>query len=202
MYESHHKLFLLIFALATSLPGVFAQKAAIKSNLLYDATTSLNLGLEVGLGERSTLDISGNINPWTFSGNRKMKHWLLQPEYRIWSCSRFSGTFWGFSTHLAQYNFGGMLPWGFHSGKMFGTIENRQILDNRYEGWLAGGGVSYGYHWIIGRRWGIEATIGAGYAYLRYDKFACGQCGEKRGNESKHYFGPTKAGLSLIYMIK
>ena len=202
MYESHHKLFLLIFALATSLPGVFAQKAAIKSNLLYDATTSLNLGLEVGLGERSTLDISGNINPWTFSGNRKMKHWLLQPEYRIWTCSRFSGAFWGFSTHLAQYNFGGMLPWGFHSGKMFGTIENRQILDNRYEGWLAGGGVSYGYHWMLSPRWNLEASIGAGYARIHYDKYPCTNCGTKLDEGKYNYWGVTKAAVSLIYIIK
>ena len=196
------KLLLLVFLCGVCLSRLVGQELALKTNLLYDATTSLNFGVEFGLGERTTLDLSGNINPWTFSDNRKMKHWLVQPEFRIWTCTRFIGGFWGFSTHYAQYNFGGMLPWGFNSGKMFGTIENKQILNHRYEGWLAGGGISYGYHWILGKRWGCEATLGVGYAYMKHDKFPCEKCGQKLDNESKHYFGPTKAGISLIYMIK
>ena len=40
---------------------------AVKSNLLYDATTTMNLGIEFGLAPKWTLDISGNYNPWTFS---------------------------------------------------------------------------------------------------------------------------------------
>lgn len=57
-----------------------APKIAVKTNLLYDATSTFNLGFEFGLGKKWTLDVSGNYNPWTFSENRKMKHWLIQPE--------------------------------------------------------------------------------------------------------------------------
>lgn len=39
-----------------------AQKWVVKSNLLYDATTTLNLGVEVGLAPKWTLDVSGNYN--------------------------------------------------------------------------------------------------------------------------------------------
>lgn len=182
--------------------NAFAQKWAVKTNLLYDATSTFNLGTEFALGEKTTLDISGNYNPWTFSDNRKMKHYLVQPEFRMWTCSRFSGGFWGIHAHYGGYNWGGMLPWGFNSGKMFGAIENPTILHHRYQGWLAGAGIGYGYHWILGNRWGIEAEIGAGYAYLQYDKYPCEKCGRIEGSESKHYFGPTKASVSLIFMIK
>lgn len=105
-----------------------APKIAVKTNLLYDATSTFNLGFEFGLGKKWTLDVSGNYNPWTFSENRKMKHWLIQPEIRWWICRRFSGHFLGLHSHYAQYNMGGMLPWGFNSGKMFGSIENPNIL--------------------------------------------------------------------------
>ncbi|WP_044266811.1 DUF3575 domain-containing protein [Bacteroides timonensis] len=196
------KFFILAFCFLGTCTGVFSQEVAIKSNLLYDATTTLNLGVEVGLGSRTSIEVSGNYNPWTFPGNRKMKHWLIQPEFRFWTCSRFSGHFWGIHAHYAQYNWGGMLPWGFDSGKMFGSIENEDIMNHRYEGWLAGGGISYGYHWIIGKRWGLEAEIGAGYAYLKYDKFRCEKCGDKLGNNHKNYWGPTKAAVTLIYLIK
>ena len=41
----------------------YAQKVAVKTNLLYDATTTMNLGLEIGLGKKWSLDLSGNYNP-------------------------------------------------------------------------------------------------------------------------------------------
>ena len=37
-----------------------AQKVALKSNLLYDATTTMNLGLEFGLARKWTLDVPGS----------------------------------------------------------------------------------------------------------------------------------------------
>lgn len=182
--------------------SAFAQKVGVKTNLLYDATTTMNLGVEIGLASKWTLDISGNYNPWQFSDNRKMKHWLVQPELRYWTCERFSGHFFGIHGHYTQYNMGGMLPWGFRSGKMLGLIESKTMQQYRYQGWAAGGGVSYGYQWILGNHWGVEATIGVGYAYLNYDKYPCEKCGIKIKSSHKNYFGPTKAGITLIYMIK
>ena len=89
-----------------------AQEFAVKSNLLYDMTSTINLGVEYGLSPRWTLEVSGNYNAWTFSGNKKMKLWMLQPGVRYWTCSRFSGHF--LEGHLlgGEYNYGGMLPFG------------------------------------------------------------------------------------------
>ena len=42
----------------------YAQKVALKSNLLYDATATMNLGLEFGLARKWTLDIPVNYHPW------------------------------------------------------------------------------------------------------------------------------------------
>ena len=38
-----------------------AQKVALKSNLLYDATTTMNLGLEFGLARKWTLDVPEDV---------------------------------------------------------------------------------------------------------------------------------------------
>lgn len=181
--------------------SIYGQKVAVKTNLLYDATSTLNLGFEFGLSKKWTLDVSGNYNPWEFGENRKMKHWLVQPEMRYWLCEKFNGHFFGLHAHGGQYNWGGMLPWGFRNGKMFG-IENRNIQEHRYEGWLVGAGLSYGYQWILGKRWSLEASLGIGYAYLDYTKYKCEKCGEKIGDGHKNYFGPTKAAVSIIYIIK
>lgn len=161
---------------------------AVKTNLLYDLA-GFNLGTEFRIGSRYTLDISANYNPFKFNNNRKFKHIVAQPELRRWLCEPFYGHFFGMHGHVGEYNVGN-IPF----------ID--PFRDHRYRGWLAGGGFSYGYHWLLGNRWSLEATIGFGYTYLEYDKFECAECGAKLKSDNRHYIGPTKAGISLIYIIK
>ena len=82
------------------------------------------------------------------------------------------------------------------------TYEVKGSKEYRFEGYGYGGGISYGYNFFLGIRWSIEANLGIGYARLHYDKYKCQKCGEKIGTESRNYFGPTKAGISLIYYLK
>ena len=75
--------FLLAFATGVNAQKqrtqTYLPKIAIKTNALYWATSTPNLGLEIGLAKKLTLDISGNYNPWKFSDNKQLKHWLVQP---------------------------------------------------------------------------------------------------------------------------
>ena len=47
--------------------------------------------------------------------------------------------------------------------------------------------------------WGAEFSVGAGYAYLLYDKFYNIHNGAQFGTGEKHYFGLTKLGASVYY---
>ncbi len=174
-----------------------AQKAALKSNLLYDATTTINLGLEFALSPKWTLDLSGNYNGWTFSDNRKWKHWMVQPEARYWFCNKMQGHFIGLHAMGGQYNMGNIdLDFNF-----LGTNFSK-LKDYRYEGWAVGAGLAYGYAWTLSKHWNLEAEIGLGWAYTRYDKFECKNCGEKvESDKSHHYVGPTKAAVNLVYVF-
>ena len=67
---------------------------------------------------------------------------------------------------------------------------------------LYGAGLSYGYQWLIGKRWNLEATVGLGYARLWDRKYPIAECGEVIRTRSRNYFGPTKIGLALIFIIK
>lgn len=51
-----------------------AQNVALKTNVLYDATATVNAGVEFSVAPKWTMDISGNHNGWNFSDNRKWKH--------------------------------------------------------------------------------------------------------------------------------
>lgn len=84
----------------------YAQKVAVKTNLLYDATTTMNLGLEIGLGKKWSLDLSGNYNPWKFDDETRLRHWGVQPELRYWLCEKFNGSFSGSARTLRQIQCG------------------------------------------------------------------------------------------------
>lgn len=57
------KLYVFLFLGLFSM-GAKCQEVALKSNLLYDVFATLNAGVEVGLADRWTLDVSANYNGW------------------------------------------------------------------------------------------------------------------------------------------
>lgn len=174
-----------------------AQNVVVKTNLLYDITATANLGIEFKVAPKWTVDISGNLNAWTFSDNKKWKHWVLQPESRYWLCERFNGHFVGAHLVGGIYNMGNWNTDFTFLGTDFG-----QLKEHRYEGWLVGAGIAYGYHWMLGRHWSVEAEIGIGYVYTQADKYECPRCGEQlENNKPHHYVGPTKAAVNLIYVF-
>lgn len=60
-----------------------AQHVALKNNIVYDATATPNLGLEVGLGKKVTMDLSAGYNPFEFSNDKQFKHWLAHAGVRF-----------------------------------------------------------------------------------------------------------------------
>ena len=63
------KSIITVLTLTFLVPYLRAQDIAIKTNILYGALTyTPNLSLEVGIGKRSTLDLSGGYNPWNLNG--------------------------------------------------------------------------------------------------------------------------------------
>lgn len=158
-----------------------------------DATTTFNIATEIATGTKNTLDLYFNYNPWEFRDGKRFKHLMVQPEYRFWFCERFSGSFIGIHAHGGIFNVGGIdLPFGVWP----------KLKDYRYEGEFIGGGLSYGYQWVLGNHWNLEANIGAGYAYIHYDKYQCKNCGKRlKKDQHRHYVGPTKAAISLVYLF-
>lgn len=188
----------LVLCTAFSAVGARAQKAAIKTNLLYDiGAYTLNAGVEVGLAPRWTLDLSANYNGWTLSHDRRWKHWLVQPEARYWFCEATAGHFVALHALGGQYNVGN-IDLGFN---FLGT-NLKNLRDKRYEGWYAGAGIAYGYSWVINPHWNFEAELGIGWIYTRYDSYPCAECGYRLAHRKAHnYVGPTKAALNLVYVF-
>ena len=192
MIKSLKKILMVFVLFAGVATSAHAQSAAIKTNLLYGATATPNLQLEFGLNKKSTLELGAGVNWFEFNNNKKFKHILVQPEYRYWFCETFNGHFLGVHAHGAQFNVGG---WDIPVGRL------DAFKENRYEGYLYGGGLSWGYQWVLSPRWNFEASIGGGFARIHYDKYDCATCGTKQDEGKYNYWGVTKAALSLIYVI-
>ena len=71
------------------------QNIAVKSDLLTGMLSSPNLGVEVRLSERFTLETGFHYNPFPAGENKRWKHWFVQPELRYWMCQPYGGHFFG-----------------------------------------------------------------------------------------------------------
>ncbi len=173
-----------------------AQSAAIKTNLLYDATGTINLGLEVGLASRWTLDISGNYNDWEVLDNRSWRHYLVQPEVRYWFCDRFAGHFMGLHLHGGEVDF-----YNLDNGIKFLGSDFSILSDHQLKGWFVGAGIGYGYAFILGEHWNLELELGIGYAYTEYDTYSWPAKQKISDDRSHNYFGITKVAVGISYLF-
>ena len=200
------KIIFVLFAFFNFCVASNARKFAVKTNSLYLATATPNVGVEAAIGERWTVEIEGGYNPWTLDKdtNMKIKHWLVSPELRYWFCNSFQGHFVGINGNYTQFNIGGLpvaMPPVFISlGK--GGSSTPDLQKSRIQGWAVGAGLTYGYAFPIARRWNIEFTAGLGWWYAVFDQYESRKCGLFQETVHKHALGPTSLGISFIYMIR
>ena len=180
------RLWLIGFFCLICLPVLKAQHVALKTNTLYwMAGGSTNLEAEVALGRKTSLSLLGVYNPWTFKDDKMMHFAVVQPALKFWFCERFEGHFVGIHVHGAQFY-----------GDLMG------YADSRYDGYLAGAGISWGYDWILGKHWNMEFEIGAGINYTWYKRSDCVPCRKYTGLDMhKTFVSPTKVSLSFVYLL-
>lgn len=186
------KKIVFILLLMTNFTFAIQGQIAVKTNVLMDAFRLPNLGAEIGVSKKTTIDASFFYNPWKFSNDKQLKLFLAQPEFRYWLCDKFNGHFFGAHLMGGVYNVMGIKP-------PFALWDD--MKDYRYKGHLWGGGLTYGYQFILGKHWNLEAAIGFGYAYVTYKKYPCTSCPEMVEKSHKNYWGPTKAAINLIYLF-
>lgn len=217
--KSRNWLVTLTLLLGASLTSQ-AQDVALKTNLLGWASTTPNLGLEFGVGRKSTLQVFGDVNLWEFGEDKHFRVWTVMPEYRFWFCEKFGGSFIGIHALGGQYNaknvnfplrsliiMSDVTPTPDAEGvadpssaeKGWPDLTSAANKGRHAEGWYAGGGITYGYQWILSKHWNLEASLGVGYVYSRMDFY--GRCNRSIDKRELHYVGPTKAALSLMYIF-
>lgn len=162
----------------------------VKTNMLYDLGIVPNVGVEFYLGKN--FSIVGN---WMYSW------WKSDPK--AWYWRTYGGDL------AVRYWFGKKAnekPLQGHHVGLYGQIVTydfevggRGYLGDR---WSYGAGAEYGYSLPVARRLNIDFTLGVGYLggefkeYLPIDGHYVWQVTKHR-----HWFGPTKAEISLVWLL-
>ena len=165
---------------------------AVKTNLLADLVTAVNLGVEVPLGE----DFSVNAHftfPWWTAGPYGNKYALqlldAEGELRWWFAKgeeRFEGHYVALQGSGGKFD----LQWG------------RDIGCYQCYNW--GVGLSYGYAMSLGKHLNMEFALTLGYLAIDYQHYVPSPDWSVllRDNAKAgvlHYFGPTGLKVSLVY---
>lgn len=169
----------------------YRPKVALKTNVLYLATTTPNIAAEFYLAPQWTFNIAVGVNPWDLNDRKGgIRHALVQPEARYWFCNAFERHFVGLHGLYGSYQLSDI------------NLPVKDLTNKRYDGSGAGIGASYGYHMPLSPNWAMEFSAGLGYVRFNYKEYRCGECDNLKGKFKKNYFGPTKLAVSLVWMIK
>lgn len=172
--------------------------ASLKTNMLYDVLLVPNIGAEFYLGKGWSIAANGMYAWWSNKG--KHRYWRIyggEMAVRKWfgkaaAEKPLTGHHIGVYGQLLTFDFefGGK---GYMGGKPGGSLKDKLH-------WYAG--VEYGYSLPVARRLNIDFTLGVGYGGGTYYEYRPidGHYVWQATKERK-WFGPTKAEISLVWLI-
>ena len=171
---------------------------AVKTNLLYDAALIPNVGVEFHLKNNWSLSAGWMYGWWkkdrihwywrAYGGDIAVRKWLGKAAGE----KPLTGHHLGIYGQVLTYDFeaGGR---GYMGGEPGGTLFDRANF---------AGGVEYGYSLPVARRLNLDFTLGIGYMGGKYYEYKpIDDCYVWQATKQRHYFGPTKLEVSLVWLL-
>ena len=162
---------------------------AVKSNLLYDLATALNLEVEVPIGNHWSVMVE-DVFPWWETGNKYcFQLWEMGVEGRCWFRNN------SYHSQKLKGMFAGVYG-------MSGKYDFQWDTDLCYQGEFWSSGITFGYAKQISRLFNLEFSASVGYlssAYRHYypsDGYDVLYRDKQEGRIG--YWGPTKLKVSLV----
>lgn len=172
---------LFIFMILCNAPDAQAQRLAIRTNVPEWGVLSPNLGLEFALNSKLSLECTGALCPFRFKDDLYFKHARAQTELKYW-----------FENILAHHYVGLM---GFYSSFDV-DLRKKGAFGDSYAF-----GLTYGYDWVLSRRWNIEFSAGLGAIHYRIAHYVP-PAPHAQPDDSGWKAAPVKLGISFVYIIK
>ena len=155
---------------------------SLRANLLRWATLTPDLGLEWRICPSCGIAVNGSWTSWTWS-DKDRRYALLEvaPEIR--------------------YYMGEKKAW--YLGAMFKAGQfNYKISETGKQGDLMGGGITTGYQLRLNKALALDFNLGLGYLNADYEKYeVIDGVRVRRGNETKDWWGPINAGVTLVWKL-
>ena len=180
-------------AQSTECDSVPQGRIALRTNLLYDATLSPNLGVEVRVDSAWTVGLLAGINAWDVdkAKNRKWRHMLFSLRARKYRKNLFEKGYYEGDLIYSHFNVGNVkFPFGLY----------KSVRDRRLQGDLIALGGKYGHSWILARDWRIEAEAGIAVGYAWFKEYDCPHCGTFLGKDCRIFLLP-QLGINIVYII-
>ena len=155
---------------------------SLRANLLRWATLTPDLGVEWRICPSWGIAVNGSWTSWSWSDkDRRYALWEVAPEMR--------------------YYIGEKKAW--YLGAMFKAGQfNYKLSDTGKQGDLMGGGITAGYQLRLNKALDLDFNLGLGYLNADYEKYeVIDGVRVRRGNETKDWWGPINAGVTLVWKL-
>jgi len=155
---------------------------SLRANLLRWATLTPDLGVEWRICPSCGIAVNGSWTSWTWSDkDRRYALWEVAPEIR--------------------YYMGEKKAW--YLGAMFKAGQfNYKLSETGKQGDLMGGGITTGYQLRLNKALALDFNLGLGYLNADFEKYeVIDGVRVRRGNETKDWWGPINAGVTLVWKL-
>lgn len=155
---------------------------SLRANLLRWATLTPDLGVEWRICPSWGIAVNSSWTSWSWSDkDRRYALWEVAPEVR--------------------YYMGEKKAW--YLGAMFKTGQfNYKLSETGKQGDLMGGGITAGYQLRLNKALALDFNLGLGYLNADYEKYeVIDGVRVRRGNETKDWWGPINAGVTLVWKL-
>ena len=155
---------------------------SLRANLLRWATLTPDLGVEWRICPSWGIAVNGSWTSWTWSDkDHRYALWEVAPEVR--------------------YYMGEKKAW--YLGAMFKAGQfNYKLSETGKQGDLMGGGITAGYQLRLNKALALDFNLGLGYLNADFEKYeVIDGVRVRRGNETKDWWGPSNAGVTLVWKL-
>ena len=155
---------------------------SLRANLLRWATLTPDLGLEWRICPSWGIAVNGSWTSWSWNDkHRRYALWEVAPEVR--------------------YYMGEKKAW--YLGAMFKTGQfNYKLSETGKQGDLMGGGITAGYQLRLNKALALDFNLGLGYLNADFERYeVIDDVRVRRGNETKDWWGPINAGVTLVWKL-
>ena len=160
-----------------------AQIFAVRADVAAALTGTLHLGVETAVTDRWTVEVSGYWNPIDMP-KRSLNFAAVQAGGRYWLYEAFVGHFFGGQLSYVNYDLGSRT--------------------RRYNGRAHGVGVSYGYAWMLAKRWNVSVEAGIGLFHtndIRRDPTVSDWADEYIYHNRRWTLAPSRLEVSFSYLF-